>query len=85
MLKKLIQILIEKYMNIPIMQLRFINIKKQKQLKQITKTNKISTNIYKNYSKFFENSWKKFLWTLDVKKLRAMILNMVKIYKQLVK
>ena len=52
---------------------------------QITKTNKISTKIYKNYSKFFENSWKKFLWTLDVKKLRAMILNMVKIHKQLVK
>ena len=52
---------------------------------QIRKTNKISTKIYKNYSKFFESSWKKFLWTLDVKKFRAMILNMVKIHKQLVK
>ena len=52
---------------------------------QITSTKKMNMKICKTFPMFFKIFWKRFLWTLDFGKLRAIILNMAKIHKPLVK
>ena len=52
---------------------------------QIASTNKMNMKIPKTTPMSFKIFWKRFLWTLDFEKLWAIILNMAKMYKQLVK